>query len=449
MNDDFNEENKNTNENEPISNGERPIDNSNKDYTKEYYETKTDFIDTKEVVHEDKKNKKDKNNKNKLIKFVSICFISVIGVGMLGLGIGVGSVVARNYFYDGMNSTTSTQTTSEIIPTTESQNYSYESTESVSEIVAQVSPSVVDIVSTTNTSTDIFSKTVELPTAVGSGSGVIFEQDDQNIYIVTNYHVIAGANDVKVTIQGSEPIPAHLVGSNPMADLAVIKVSNEEAAAAGVENVTVATFGNSDEVQVGEEVLAIGNALGEGDTVTQGIVSAKNKTITVEGRELEVIQTDAAINPGHSGGPLVNMQGEVIGINTAKTASSVGEGMGYSIPSNIVVEEIDNIMKNQSTTAFLGVKGSDVNQQIADMYNIPEMGVYVNTVVPGSAADQAGIERGDIITSFNGKPVYSMEDLSDKISKCEVGETVTIKLLREDEVIEVTAKLQEQTTTKF
>jgi serine protease Do len=170
--------------------------------------------------------------------------------------------------------------------------------------------------------------------------------------------------------------------------------------------------------------------LGEGNTATAGIISAKDKIINVDGTKLNVIQTDAAINPGNSGGPLINMRGEVIGINTAKFSESTVEGMGYSITSGVAKPIIEKLT-NQETRPYLGIEASDVTKKIADLYNLPAMGVYVGTVMVGSSAEKAGIQPSDIITSFNEESILNFKDLTAALQKCKIGESVKVKVLRQ------------------
>jgi serine protease Do len=268
-----------------------------------------------------------------------------------------------------------------------------------------------------------------------AGSGILFHETDTKYYIVTNYHVISEQStntslNLEVSISGSSPIPAQTVGYNQPNDLAVISIEKADVKSAGVSAVYLAIFGNSDNMRVGDVVLAIGNAMGEGNTATNGIVSARDKTIMVENKTLEVLQTNAAINPGNSGGPLVNLNGEVIGINTAKISEQSAEGMGYSIPSNIAKPIISELM-DAINKPYIGVTLGTITESAAKQYSLPSAGAFVNEVMPGSPAEQAGIKPQDIITSFNGQPVLSASQLSDYISKCKIGDSVEMKLIRD------------------
>ena len=216
--------------------------------------------------------------------------------------------------------------------------------------------------------------------------------------------------------------------------------------AQGIENVTIATFDTSEEINLGESVIAIGNSLGEGKTTTGGMISAENKTVNVEGKELEVIQTDAAINPGNSGGALVDYSGAVIGINTAKTFTttdgSSAEGVGYAIPSSIAVPILQEIRETGSVEKpYLGITGQDITTQLSELYRLP-VGVLVTSVISGGCAEQAGIEEGDVIVSYNDTNVMDMDTLVALVGESNVGDEVKIGIIRNgDTAVDVTAVL--------
>lgn len=309
-------------------------------------------------------------------------------------------------------------------------------------LVKKVTPSVVCITSVTQ-SQNWFNQTFE---SEGSGSGIIFSQDNENVYIATNAHVISGANRVSVSVEESDLVSATLVGKDANADLAVISVSWQDLRAVGINSVTLAQFGNSSQLQVGESVIAIGNALGGGNTATAGIVSALAKDVDIQGRKLTVIQTDAAINPGNSGGALVNSAGQVIGINTAKLAITSVEGIGYSIASDIAKPIIEQLMSTTDTPA-LGVYITTVSEELADYYGLPSAGVLVQSVIEGGSAAGSDIRVNDIITSFNGQPVFTAEQLTEAVKKCKVGDMVDITLLRNGETKTVAVKLMKSTAS--
>jgi serine protease Do len=229
------------------------------------------------------------------------------------------------------------------------------------------------------------------------------------------------------------------VGKDSNADLAVISVNNSDILDAGIENVQLATFGDSDELQMGESVIAIGNALGQGNTATAGIVSALQKDVTIQGRKLSVIQTDAAINPGNSGGALVNSKGQVIGINTAKIALDSVEGIGYSITSNVAKPIIEQLM-NSTDTPTLGVYVTAVTEELAEQYNLPTAGVLIQQVIDGGSAQKAGLRAGDVVTAYNGSPVFNSTQLIEAIKASKVGDTATLTIVRDGstKTVEVT-----------
>jgi len=266
----------------------------------------------------------------------------------------------------------------------------------------------------------------------GAGSGIIFHETDEHIYIVTNYHVVENATSVTISLDDVRTAPANFVGGYESSDLAVISVLKSNLEQAGITGYELAAFGNSDNIEIGNFVLAVGNAHGIGQSATLGIISAKNRNINIGSDiELNVIQTDAAINPGNSGGPLVDTFGQVIGINTAKFMSDRSEGMGYAIPSNEVVKVIQQIMeRGNMQTPMLGVTMATVTQELRDEYNLDDVGVLVADIVRGMAASNMGIMRGDVVTHYNGIRVMTSGELGRLISQTEVGATIEITVLR-------------------
>ena len=280
----------------------------------------------------------------------------------------------------------------------------------------------------------------------GSGSGIIVGKNDDNLLIATNYHVVSGADTVSVTCIDGETYEATVNGYDEDKDLAVVSVALSDISDDTMDQIAVATVGSSDDLKVGEQVIAIGNALGYGQSVTTGIVSAKNRKLNEEGVEEDedsdatnLIQTDAAINPGNSGGALLNMDGEVVGINSAKLASTEVEGMGYAIPISKAQPILENLMNRQtrdkveddSKAAYLGVTSADLSMEAIQMYDMPE-GAFVIRVDKDSAAGEAGIQKGDIIVSFDGQTVSGREDLENKLAYYEAGESVDVVVSRAD-----------------
>ena len=314
------------------------------------------------------------------------------------------------------------------------------SNDSVIDTINKVKNSVVNI-SITARAQGFFGESYE---SEGAGSGIIYSQDDEKVYIVTNNHVIEDADEVSISITGEETVKASLVGRDPSSDLAVISVLKADLKSAGINEVTPAVFGDSDSVQVGEYVVAIGNALGEGKTTTRGIISAENKTINVDGKHLEMIQTDAAINPGNSGGALVNSAGQVIGINTAKYSSYSIEGTGFAIPVNTAKDVITQLVETGSVDKpYLGIVGYTIDDEFKERYRITADGAFISSIDEGSAAEDAGLRRSDIITAIDGVQVKSVEELSKEIKKHKSGDTVTLSIIRNGiENMEVKATLK-------
>ncbi|MCL2674783.1 MAG: trypsin-like peptidase domain-containing protein [Defluviitaleaceae bacterium] len=308
------------------------------------------------------------------------------------------------------------------------------------ELISHVEPAVAAI-SITGAAYDDTSdaSTLRLPSAHdaerrtgGAGTGIIFAEDDERLYIVTNAHVIENARSVHVSVMDSYPVRARFIGIDVNEDIAVISIKKEEFEEANLTNWTLARFADSDQVQVGQTVIAIGNALGGGNTVTNGMISTGQQQIMVDGREYTVLQSTVSINPGNSGGPLINMDGEVIGINTARISRAYSvEGISYSITSNIAVPLITRIMNEISDRPFLGIEGRTVPREVAEMYGLLEIGVFVISVFNGSPAYIAGLERGDIITAINGELIMTMEALHYIITSHNIGDTVELRIIRD------------------
>ena len=323
----------------------------------------------------------------------------------------------------------------------------------VSDIVDEVMPSIVAITNVSQTEYQSFwgqSKTYE---STSCGSGIIVSQDNEYLYVATNNHVVEGANSLTVTFANDDTVSAEIKGTDPSTDLAVVKVALSSIKDDTMSAIKVATLGSSDTLKVGESCIAIGNALGYGQSVTTGVISALNREVSVSDSSsstnytAELIQTDAAINPGNSGGALLNTAGEVIGINSVKYSDTSVEGIGYAIPMDtakpIIEELITKEKVDESNSAYLGITGVDVTSDVAKTYNMPT-GVYVAQVMEGAAAEQAGIQKGDIITKFDGKDVTSMEELSYNMQYYAAGTTVDVVIERssngqyEEQTISVT-----------
>lgn len=393
-----------------------------------------------------------RRKKNKIIGIISIvCLASVLCGSAIGFSFGIGSSLVNKFFSD-KSSEKHFSFSNENNENMEENNVATSpvSQDDENDIVAIINSVAKSVVAINTTSTDTSDLFFGFPiNQSGAGSGVIFYQDDDKIYIATNYHVVNGANSVKVTIESYPEVNAKLVGKNFLSDIAVISVDKEQLEKNGIENVSIAQFGDSDKIRVGEKITAIGNALGEGNTVTSGIISAKNKKINVDGKTLSVIQIDASINPGNSGGALINTAGEVIGITTAKYAKFTVEGMAYSIASNDVKPVIEKIM-NEQDKPYLGITGIDLTQEIAENYNLPSIGVFINSIVKESNAEKYGLQQGDIITMFNGNTVRTFDDLSEMLGKCKIGDKIKLHIIRNgNEPMDIGIKLEEYHDSNF
>jgi len=296
-------------------------------------------------------------------------------------------------------------------------------------VIREVSPSVVSI-NTSVVQRDFFNRPVSRP---GAGSGIITDSDDDFIYIVTNYHVIENAQSIEISLDDYVSVAAVPVGSDRESDIAVIRVSKTDMQEAGIADYTIASFGDASLIEIGQTVIAIGNAMGQGQSATLGIVSAKGRSIPTEFNTLvETIQTDAAINGGNSGGALVNLRGEVIGVNTAKLQGLGVEGIGFAIPSNSVKEIFNEIMERSTVQRpFLGIAvGATIDEELREYAGLPTLGVFVAEVTRGSGAAAAGIRQGDIVTHFSGVPLFSIEQLAELIQEQEVGSMVEVTVVR-------------------
>ena len=312
---------------------------------------------------------------------------------------------------------------------------------SVSEVAKNAMPSVVAITNMMKYQANGFSLfgnyqnyETEVP---ASGSGVIVGKNDTELLIVTNNHVVADSSSLSVTFCDNESVDAEIKGTDASADLAVVAVKLSDIPQATMDALKVISIGNSDDIQVGDQVVAIGNALGYGQSVTTGIISAKDRDVqTSEGSESGLLQTDAAINPGNSGGALLNMQGELIGINVAKYSDTDVEGMGYSIPSAKAKKVIDSLSTLTTRQAvpedergYLGIQVKNIDAQTAQTFDMPQ-GVFIYKFTEGSNAENSGLQEKDIITALDGQGVNTFDDLSNLLSKYKAGETVKVTVKR-------------------
>ncbi|MHB8130593.1 MAG: S1C family serine protease [Mobilitalea sp.] len=304
----------------------------------------------------------------------------------------------------------------------------------VSEVVANVMPSIVAINSSgTATGFDFFGREYNEPMQ-GSGSGIIIDQNGSEILIVTNNHVIEGTTAIEIVFADETTATAVVKGAEANADLAVLSVNLDELSKETAATIKVATIGDSSAVKAGEMAIAIGNALGYGQSVTVGYISAVGREVTIEEQTMTLLQTDAAINPGNSGGALINTYGQVIGINSVKFASEAVEGMGYAIPISDALPMINELMNrevvNESEKGFLGIDAStaqNVTDVYAERFNMP-IGIYINDIIENSPAESAGLMQGDIITGVGETKVETIDDLVEILSFKKVGDVIDLKV---------------------
>ena len=425
------------------------------------------------------------NNRKLKIKKMMKKGATISLCAVLAGGIGVGAYEGINYF-SGAQSVQAATDSSEnltLMKSDKKSNKDSEDTEAtkssdtkgsldVSDVAEKAMPSVVAI--TTKSVQEVqdyysmfgsqYAPSQEQEVE-GSGSGIIIGKTDSELLIATNYHVVDGADTLSVAFADGNAYEATVKGFDESEDLAVVSVATKDVSDDTMDAISVAKIGSSDDLKIGEQVVAIGNALGYGQSVTTGIVSAKNRKTDASGqiegdstdnsssinKGVNLIQTDAAINPGNSGGALLNMKGEVIGINAAKYADSQVEGMGYAIPiskAEPILEELMNRetrdkIEDTSKVGYMGIKAADLTTEAIQMYNMPA-GAFLTEVTPGGAADKAGIKKGDIVVKLDGQKVSGKNDLVDKLQYYESGETVEVVIARanngeyKEETVEVT-----------
>lgn len=411
-------------------------DYNNQNTNQNYNNTNQNFSNTSQTSSKPKKEKKSNSAGARVGKFLvkAVCFGLVAGLSFVGVG----------KLYLTMNPDAASKT----IIGELGDNYNYEvgytkggaiktvSETAVSNIAKDTLPAIVSINSTSTQPTNWFGQSIDQEVE-GSGSGIIVGKDEKELLIATNNHVVGGTKTITVTFADGSKAPAVIKGTDAVADLAVVTVDITKLEAATLKAITVAKLGNSDNVKVGEMVIAIGNALGYGQSVTVGYVSAKDREVEVSdgynSKKMVLLQTDAAINPGNSGGALINMEGEVIGINTVKYASSEVEGMGYAIPitkaTPIITELMSREVLSEAEQGYLGITGNDVTEDVAAYYNMP-VGVYINEAVKGGAADKAGLKTDDIITKADDIEISSISQLKEYVNSLRVGSKVTITYMR-------------------
>lgn len=430
-----NYENNNENENRDfinesnMENENNQSDNSHSGFIFEN-DNKDEFKEFKVNEGPLKETKKSKTKKRGYMSYVAIGLIAAVIGGFAGVG-GVIYIAPKSEAFKNTALYQSLKSNSYYGPVSSFADEKGDLT--LPEVVARVEPAVVGV-ATTSISQDMFYRG---KVQQGIGSGVIISDEG---YVLTNYHVIEGAQEVKVILQDGETskeVNAKVVNYDQVRDVAVVKITDE-----GVKMPGVAELGDSDELMKGQQVIAIGNPLGKefSGTVTSGIISSVNRQLATDsnGKALNFIQTDAAINQGNSGGPLMNAKGQVIGINTAKIGSTGVEGMGFSIPINEIKPKIESLMKPMLK---IGIGGRDLTEAIAKENKLPASeGVLVLEVSEFSPAEKAGLKIYDIITTFDGQKVTSVNDINDIKAKKNAGDTVKVGILRDgkEKTIELT-----------
>ena len=468
----------NNSSNDSTQNGSYYNSNSNNSQNNGYYYSTNDSQTNNGYNYNSNNNNngngKKKKKKRTLIAVVAVCVVLLAGT--IGISAAYISDSLTNVLEDGTlsnndnNSNSNNDNSSdsgnyESIGSTNTQNDANSSSTSgvtvtdVSSVVSSAMPSVVAITSKTlvesrnDYSQDIWeyyfgggnsgnnkSNSYEEDAA---GSGIIVDQTSTELLIVTNNHVVEGADSLKIQFAGTESkdsVDGYIKGTDSTKDVAVVAVKLKDIPSDVLKNIKKATLGDSDKVNVGEGVIAIGNALGYGQSVTTGIISAKDREVQLENQTMTLLQTDAAINGGNSGGALLNASGEVIGINVAKYSSSGSssnasvEGMGFAIPISSVKDIISNLETKETRTkvsederGYLGISGFDVDEQTSQAYSIPQ-GIQVQSVVKGGPAENAGIAASDVITKFDGQDVSSMTSLQSMLEYYKKGEQVKVTI---------------------
>lgn len=388
--------------------------------------------------HQETSKQKRKHKRSMNLYAKVICCAILFGAISGGMVLG-SFMIGKNAVKTTASSTTLETNAAKLSTSSGSKNGSSSSsgdTYTVAQIAEQCKSSVVAITNQSVQEVQTMFGTMQQQ-STGSGSGVIIGKNDTELLIATNNHVVSGAESLTVCFNDDKDavFDAKIKGTDADNDLAVIAIKLSDISEDVLNSISVATLGDSTQMEVGDQVVAIGNALGFGQSVTSGVISALDREVTIDDTTATLMQTDAAINPGNSGGALFNMKGEVIGINSAKYASDQVEGMGFAIPMAKAQGIIENLMNQEtrdkltSDYGFLNITGQDVSSDVAEMYGIPE-GVYVSGTTDGGAAANAGIQKGDIITKLGNTTITSISQLEEELQYYKAGETVEITLQR-------------------
>ena len=388
--------------------------------------------------HQETSKQKRKHKRSMNLYAKVICCAILFGAISGGMVLG-SFMIGKNAVKTTASSTTLETNAAKLSTSSGSKNGSSSSsgdTYTVAQIAEQCKSSVVAITNQSVQEVQTMFGTMQQQ-STGSGSGVIIGKNDTELLIATNNHVVSGAESLTVCFNDDKDavFDAKIKGTDADNDLAVIAIKLSDISEDVLNSISVATLGDSTQMEVGDQVVAIGNALGFGQSVTSGVISALDREVTIDDTTATLMQTDAAINPGNSGGALFNMKGEVIGINSAKYASDQVEGMGFAIPMAKAQGIIENLMNQEtrdkltSDYGFLNITGQDVSSDVAEMYGIPEA-VYVSGTTDGGAAANAGIQKGDIITKLGNTTITSISQLKEELQYYKAGETVEITLQR-------------------
>ena len=352
-----------------------------------------------------------------------VCALAGVGGGVLGAALmrsTSGPVVYKAVQSDGSTSASTTAASGDAL--------------TIAQIAEKVKPSVVEVTTSSVQTNGIFAQYV----TEGAGSGVIISEDG---YILTNNHVIEGQSSIKVTTSDGQEYDATVVGADDKTDIAVLKIE--------ASGLTPAVIGDSDSLVVGETAVAVGNPLGElGGTVTDGIISALDREVTVEGKNMTLLQTSAAVSPGNSGGGLFNEKGELVGIVNAKSGGDNVEGIGFAVPINTAMEVAEQLIANGyvSGRPAMGIQVIAITDlQTAMQAGVSQLGVYVQSVDPGSAAEQAGLQVGDLFVSVDGTAVSTTSDVTAVLDEHQVGDVIEVQVVRDKQVLSLNVTLQEKT----
>lgn len=453
----------------PAPQNKKTVEDSNVPPSYAHYHMHQGTSTQKSEISDKKPTRKKQRSRNKLGTTIGLAVVFGLVAGIVFQGVNLTTerfLVTDTEQKNQVETAQLTKETTADSKDTQNSVVSSEVTGSVASVAKTAMPTVVAITSVSIQEIPYYfgfgfsSRSTQQYSSEGSGSGIIVGENDDELLIATNNHVVSGATTLNVCFMGSDVVSAEqetaetaaddsadinvedavsakIKGTDESNDLAVIAVAKADIPQDTLSEIKIAQLDTSDDLEVGEQVVAIGNALGYGQSVTSGWISALNRTISTDDMTGSgLIQTDAAINPGNSGGALLNMKGEVIGINSAKFASNAVEGMGYAIPISKAQPILEDMMSREtrdkvdsSEASYLGINPLDLSAEVTAMFDMPE-GVFVSSVSTGEAADNAGIRKGDIITGFDGQTVTGRDDLNDKMKYYAAGETVDITIAR-------------------